>query len=215
MLCLRCLENDVCYERSKRWCSSCLDKRNKHNESRKDKNAAQTRAWEKRNPEKFKKYKREYSKRYRVEKPEKHKAWQKKYDSSKSRKAQKELYRKENRNKINLYKSEWDKSNPEKLAEYYKRYNKTHQPRIIRNTKQRARLKRENGGSFSWKEWVDLCEKYGNKCLWCGEKKELTVDHVIPLVKGGRNEIKNIQPLCRGCNSRKHDRILDFRNQSL
>ncbi|WP_036536150.1 HNH endonuclease [Neosynechococcus sphagnicola] len=44
------------------------------------------------------------------------------------------------------------------------------------------------------------------QCKSCGcsaKEAELTIDHIIPLAKGGTNDISNFQTLCRGCNSRK------------
>lgn len=66
-------------------------------------------------------------------------------------------------------------------------------------------------GSFTPQEWKDLCALYGNRCLACGEGKSLTVDHVVPLSMGGANTIDNIQCLCRSCNSKKHDKAIDYR----
>jgi 5-methylcytosine-specific restriction endonuclease McrA len=39
----------------------------------------------------------------------------------------------------------------------------------------------------------------------------LTPDHVVPLIRGGRNDIANIQPLCFDCNRQKHTDIADYR----
>lgn len=78
--------------------------------------------------------------------------------------------------------------------------------------KYKYKHRRSIAGKFSLKDWKRLCDDFGNKCLWCGKTNiELTVDHVVPLIKGGTNYIENIQPLCRVCNSKKHDKILDFR----
>lgn len=52
---------------------------------------------------------------------------------------------------------------------------------------------------------------YGRKCLCCGSTKNLTIDHVIPVYKGGKNCISNYQPLCKSCNSRKSTRTTDYR----
>ena len=66
-------------------------------------------------------------------------------------------------------------------------------------------------GVWTEAEWQALCERYGNRCLACGSTGPLTVDHIVPLEKGGRNDISNIQPLCRPCNSSKGAQTIDFR----
>lgn len=71
--------------------------------------------------------------------------------------------------------------------------------------------KRKNGGSFTAEEWKALCFQYGYKCLKCGQSVELTVDHVVPVSKGGTNDISNIQPLCLSCNSSKGAKTVDYR----
>jgi 5-methylcytosine-specific restriction enzyme A len=47
------------------------------------------------------------------------------------------------------------------------------------------------------------------KCLECGkDKKETTlhVDHIIPVSKGGTDELSNLQTLCQACNLAKSDK---------
>lgn len=41
------------------------------------------------------------------------------------------------------------------------------------------------------------------KCRYCFSEENLTYDHKTPLVNGGKNEIGNIQVLCRRCNGIK------------
>lgn len=43
-------------------------------------------------------------------------------------------------------------------------------------------------------------------CLYCGSKKNLTIDHVIPKSKGGDNSWKNLATSCQRCNSNKGDK---------
>lgn len=76
--------------------------------------------------------------------------------------------------------------------------------------KRRARLA-ASGGSYTQTEWLWLCALYDHRCVRCGVDGSLSVDHVVPLSKGGRNTIDNLQPLCRSCNSRKHTQTIDYR----
>jgi len=48
---------------------------------------------------------------------------------------------------------------------------------------------------------------YGYKCAKCGRGGELTMDHIMPLSRGGKNRKKNLQPLCTYCNGKKRDRV--------
>jgi CRISPR/Cas system Type II protein with McrA/HNH and RuvC-like nuclease domain len=43
----------------------------------------------------------------------------------------------------------------------------------------------------------------GNQCVYCGTKKELTIDHVIPKSRGGTNEWTNLVTCCSKCNLKK------------
>ena len=77
----------------------------------------------------------------------------------------------------------------------------------------RRAIKKGNGGSFTLQEWKDLKKRYGNACPACGLQEphiKLTMDHIIPLSRGGLNLIENIQPLCKGCNNKKHLKIIAF-----
>ena len=47
-------------------------------------------------------------------------------------------------------------------------------------------------------------DKYA--CGYCGDLKGLTVDHVIPTSRGGRNRWENTVACCGPCNQRKGDR---------
>ncbi len=43
-------------------------------------------------------------------------------------------------------------------------------------------------------------------CYHCGEKfpkEELTMDHLLPISRGGKSTKKNVVPSCHGCNAGK------------
>lgn len=48
-------------------------------------------------------------------------------------------------------------------------------------------------------------------CLNCGTKKQLTVDHIKPISRGGKTEDENLQILCRSCNSKKQQKETNYR----
>lgn len=73
------------------------------------------------------------------------------------------------------------------------------------------RARRRDAGTYTNAEWNELCARYNHRCLCCGESRPLTVDHVIPLSRGGSNTIENLQPLCLSCNDRKGSRTIDYR----
>lgn len=77
----------------------------------------------------------------------------------------------------------------------------------------RMRIKNVEG-YHTLEEWENLKKKHNYICLSCKNKepftnlyyKFLTEDHIIPISKGGSNNIDNIQPLCHSCNSKKRNK---------
>ena len=68
----------------------------------------------------------------------------------------------------------------------------------IRREKARARELRKT-------RWWQQKTSQG-KCHYCGgtvSPKELTMDHIVPLARGGRSAKNNLVPSCKDCNNRK------------
>lgn len=59
------------------------------------------------------------------------------------------------------------------------------------------------GGNFTIDEWAALCERYGQRCAYCGSAGPLQVDHRVPLARGGTHDMTNILPACQSCNLKK------------
>ena len=77
--------------------------------------------------------------------------------------------------------------------------------------------KKGNGGSHTFEEWETLKAQYNWICPSCNKPEpeiKLTQDHIVPLVKGGSDNIENIQPLCGGCNSKKNTETIIFKIRS-
>lgn len=52
--------------------------------------------------------------------------------------------------------------------------------------------------------WKRKCAE--GVCYFCGSKilpKDLTMEHVIPLIRGGKSSKGNVVPACKKCNSSK------------
>lgn len=67
--------------------------------------------------------------------------------------------------------------------------------------------------SHTKEEWKEMHEFFNNVCCKCyGEVIGgiPTKDHIVPIYLGGTDHIRNIQPLCRQCNTSKNG-IYDYR----
>jgi 5-methylcytosine-specific restriction endonuclease McrA len=149
------------------------------------------------------------------------------------KKARKAAYCKANAEKRRLAKAAWRRANVEQARaadaayravrpEVYRRAARKWQQanpdayQIIRSRadhKRRSRLA-DAGPGITLAEWKAIKAAQGFRCLLCGMVEplvKLTVDHVVPVSKGGRHEASNIQALCGPCNSHKRARVMDLR----
>lgn len=94
--------------------------------------------------------------------------------------------------------------NPEEIFDY-----KSILRRGIRNYYSRLREEEDNRrrSACAYTSRSDIKEavfnRHGKSCISCGSSENITIDHIVPVSRGGKDEIKNLQPLCRSCNSKK------------
>lgn len=76
--------------------------------------------------------------------------------------------------------------------------------------------RKEAKGTFTTKELGALHENYRG-CPYCGSLGSVTIDHVVPLSRGGTNWITNIQLCCQTCNTSKgnktHDEYMQYKSR--
>jgi 5-methylcytosine-specific restriction endonuclease McrA len=110
----------------------------------------------------------------------------------------------------------YKKYDPVKKAEAQRNYAKRNpEKENARWSKYRAR-KFGNGGSHTAEQWEYVKQIHNYTCLGCGRREpeiKLNKDHIIPISKGGSDEIGNLQPLCKSCNSSKYVNFLDLRGK--
>ena len=75
---------------------------------------------------------------------------------------------------------------------------------------ERRALKKVTGGNLTARD-ITMVKQSFPYCLRCGETDRLEIDHVVPLARGGRNELGNMQILCRLCNASKGAKTTDYR----
>jgi 5-methylcytosine-specific restriction endonuclease McrA len=72
---------------------------------------------------------------------------------------------------------------------------------------ERERQKARELRASQW--WKRQCAK--GICGYCGlltPAGELTMDHVVPLSRGGRSTKGNVMPSCKACNTAKKQKLL-------
>ena len=136
-------------------------------------------------------------------------------------------YYQKNKEKFAKYATKYYLKNKQRLEKYSRDYYQKHKaeekerhkkwlatPRgrtISRNNTRKRKHRLKSLGKLDVDAWLAKCEKLDHICQICNIKltqKTLTMDHIFPVSKGGTNNIDNLQPLCRSCNSKKHDKII-------
>lgn len=73
----------------------------------------------------------------------------------------------------------------------------------------RAR-ERAAGGRIKKKDLKALWQRQGHICALCNQFMEKpSIDHIVPLSKGGTNDLSNLQLACLVCNLRKGAKVVD------
>lgn len=109
-----------------------------------------------------------------------------------------------NREKIIKYLNEYYQLHKEEAKANAIIYRKEHAEEL-KVTKQRKRAeKRKLPRTLNIAQWRLIIQEFNNRCAYCGEEKNLTHDHFIPISKKGGYTDLNIIPACFNCNSSKN-----------
>jgi 5-methylcytosine-specific restriction endonuclease McrA len=101
----------------------------------------------------------------------------------------------------------WYAKNPAKAKAHVQR-NRLKDPLKVRcrNEKRRA-WKMRVVNTLTPDQWQEVLGIFNNACAYCLRTDlSLTIDHMVPLCKGGAHSVANVVPACQSCNSRKGSR---------
>lgn len=112
-----------------------------------------------------------------------------------------------------LYHRQYAKNHSDKIAHYGRKYRAKHPEKIrlykrLYMAKRRRKLTIE--GRITVQQWRQILMFYGRACAHCNKLESevpLTIDHYIPLAKGGKNVWQNVWPLCLDCNMKKSAKL--------
>jgi len=133
------------------------------------------------------------------------------------RRAYMRKYRAANKDKMNAYQRTWAAKNPNKRSVYYKTWMERYPERVaakharrvkegrFAESSQRRRARKNNAPNYAISA-RDLRRLSTAPCFHCGSTKNPTLDHLIPLSRGGSHGIGNLIPMCKSCNCTKHDK---------
>lgn len=167
----------------------------KYREENPEKTRAATAKWREENPKKA----RAATAKWRKENPEYNVQWRKK-NLKKSRTSSK------------ASSAKWSKANPDKVKAILARYRKTNPEKMSFYASKRRALKQAStppNEILTSAEWLTILAEANGHCHYCGKEAKLTMDHIIPLSKGGTHSQNNIAAACAHCNSSKGARTLE------
>jgi 5-methylcytosine-specific restriction endonuclease McrA len=109
----------------------------------------------------------------------------------------------------------WNLVNQEELREKCRKYSKTHPVEALSRARNARARQRAAHGAHTPGDIAGLFESQRGRCAACHValiergKGKYHIDHVMPLIRGGSNDVSNLQLLCPFCNLSKKDKHPD------
>ena len=115
--------------------------------------------------------------------------------------AQREVYYEANREKELARRKRYYEAHREEGTACMKRWREVNPEKHAAQT-QRRRARKAGATVEPFDERL-VWERDGRECAYCGSTENLTLDHIVPLAKGGAHSPDNLCVLCKSCNSSK------------
>lgn len=134
-----------------------------------------------------------------------------------SRKQSTQAYMKEYYIRNKTKRSEYYENTKEYIKEYKKSYKATDKGKIAKRRdnakRRRSKVNTPKQLLLTVNQWNFVLDLFSSCCACCGKSENITIDHIIPLSKGGLDTVFNVQPLCVNCNSSKSAKYIDYRSE--
>jgi DNA repair exonuclease SbcCD ATPase subunit len=207
---------DKVRESNKAWCDANKDKLAEHKkayrEGNKDKISERGKAYRKGNKDKLAEHKKAYHQTHKEDISEQKRKY---YIENKDKIAERnKAYRDANKDKIAEQNKAWRDANKDKIVELGRTYRHANRnTRLIEDKRRRDKLAIQNDQTITPDFITELFSK-AKSCPYCGkkmfdvsknQKDAKSLDHLIPISKGGLHSVHNVAICCHSCNSKKRD----------
>lgn len=121
-------------------------------------------------------------------------------------------YRKKNPEKRREGIVRWKKANPEKVKAADAKHRKANRDKCAVTFNKWRAAKYANtpiSEMLTSTEWLAILAEAQGHCAYCDKEAKLTLDHVIPLSKGGKHSKDNVVPACEHCNCSKGNKTVE------
>lgn len=185
--------SDYVAERHHDWYLNNIDHVRDYRSDNAEKITEQKREWRQNNPDLVAAQKKRHYERHKAKIAAYQKGWQER--TRKQRTAYNKKYYLQNARLICKRSSDWVKANPERaLNNFHAR---------------RARIAGNGGEGFTKADKALQLRSQKGLCWWCGKEmgKDVTIDHIVAINKGGPHSPRNIVLAHKSCNCSKQDKL--------
>ena len=202
---------DINFKKSKKgkygFASQCKECDKQYREENKEMIAKHKKEYYENNRDGISEYWKEYYKNNKDEKRE----YQKQYRETHKEevKERNKQYRESHKEEIAEKKKQHYQNNKEQILEKQKQYHKDNPHISFNNRNKRRQLEENQGNGITKEQWLEMMEYFDWCCAYSGEyiggdSEFRTIDHIIPLSKGGEHEVWNCVPMYNSYNYNKY-----------
>lgn len=154
---------------------------------------------------------RHYSSHWRDENLEReratHAAYRARPENREKAKARSKAWREANPDRARELVASWREANRDRERETRRAYRDANRDAIrALNNRRKARERNVEVNDLTAAQWVSIVAAYEGRCAYCATTPDrITMDHVIPISKGGNHTASNVVPACGPCNFAKGD----------